>query len=120
MTRAEFDQMMERNFKNFSVPKDMFGGILLWVPEYKEFLSMHFGDGTNADELEDGCEDCIYYEQLDSECDCNGSIELEENDDGQMDIPNAAVYDDAISHAIPDLLLFVYERLTEVVPIMLY
>lgn len=109
MTRAEFDQMMERNFKNFFVPKDNFGGILLWIPEYKEFLSMHFGDGTNADELEDGCEDYIYYEQFDPEYDC-----------GQMDIPNAAVYDDTISHAIPDLLLFVYERFTEVIPIKVY
>ena len=96
MTRVEFDQMMKRNFKNFSVPKDNFGGILLWIPEYKEFLSMHFGDGTNADELEDGCEDYIYYEQLDPE------------------------YDDTISHAIPDLLLFVYDRFTEVVPIKVY
>lgn len=120
MTRAEFDQMMERNFKNFSVPKDNFGGILLWIPEYKEFLSMHFGDGTNTDELEDGCEDYIYYEQLDPEYDCDDSIELEENDGGQMDIPNAAVYDDTISHAIPDLLFFVYDRFTEVVPIKVY
>lgn len=120
MTRVEFDQMMKRNFKNFSVPKDNFGGILLWIPEYKEFLSMHFGDGTNADELEDGCEDYIYYEQLDPEYYDYDSIKLEENDGGQMDIPNAAVYDDTISHAIPDLLLFVYDRFTEVVPIKVY
>ena len=59
MTRAEFDKMMERNFKHFNVPKDNYGGLLLWIPKYKEFLSMHFGDGTNADDLEEGCEDYI-------------------------------------------------------------
>ncbi len=39
MTRAEFDQMMEKNFKNFSVPKNNFGGILLWIPEYAVYRS---------------------------------------------------------------------------------
>lgn len=123
MTREEFDQMMKRNFKNFNVPKDVYGGLLLWIPEYKEFLSFHFGDGTNFDFLEDGCEDYIYYEQFDI-CPAfeSGDEELEfkEKDGGQMDIPNAYIYNDNIREAIPDLLLFIYDKFTEVIPIQFY
>ena len=124
MTRTEFDKMMERNFKNFYVPIDSYGGLLLWVPKYKEFLSMHFGDGTNADELEEGCEDYIYYTQFDIsdgvDVACDESIDLEETDGGQMDIPNADVYDNDISKVIPDLLQFIYSEFIEVIPIQFY
>lgn len=124
MTRAEFDQMMERNFKHFNVPEDSYGGLLLWIPKYKEFLSMHFGDGTNADELEEGCEDYIYYTQFDisddADIDYDESIDLEETDGGQMDIPSADVYDCNIRNAIADMLQFIYGKYVEVVPIQFY
>ena len=120
MTKTEFNQMMERNFKNFDVPIDSYGGLLLWVPKYKEFLSMHFGDGTNADELEEGCEDYIYYTQFDLEDPFEAGDEeltLEETDGGQMDIPNADVYDNDISKVIPNLLQVIYSEFIEVIPI---
>ena len=124
MTRAEFDIMMEINFKNFNVPIDSYGGLLLWIPKYKEFLSMHFGDGTNSDVLEDGCEDYIYYTQFDIDgetyVDCDESIDLEETDGGQMDIPSADVYNNDISEVIPDLIRFIYSEFIEVVPIQFY
>lgn len=112
MTRAEFDQMMERNFRNFEVPDDNYGGLILWLPGYKQFLSMHFGDGTNCDTLEEGCEDYIYYTQFD--------IDLEEVDGGQIDIPSADEYDCNIKNVIPDMLQFIYGKYTEVIPIQFY
>lgn len=124
MTRAEFDKMMKRNFKHFNVPEDNYGGLLLWIPKYKEFLSMHFGDGTNADELEEGCEDYIYYTQFDisddADIDYDELIDLEETDGGQMDIPSADVYDCNIRNAIADMLQFIYGKYVEVVPIQFY
>ena len=123
MTRSGFDQMMERNFKHFNVPEDSYGGLLLWIPKYKEFLSMHFGDGTNADELEEGCEDYIYYTQFDLEDPFEAGDEeltLEETDGGQMDIPSADAYNNDISEVIPDLLRFIYDDYIEVVPIQFY
>lgn len=124
MTRAEFDQMMERNFKYFEVPDDNYGGLLLWLPEYKQFLSMHFGDGTNLDVLEEGCEDYIYYTQFDidneADIDWDESIDLEEVDGGQMDIPSADEYDCNIKNVIPDMLQFIYGKYTEVIPIQFY
>lgn len=124
MTRAEFDQMMERNFRNFEVPDDNYGGLILWLPEYNQFLSMHFGDGTNCDTLEEGCEDYIYYTQFDidngTDVDWNESIDLEEVDGGQMDIPSADEYDCNIKNVIPDMLQFIYGKYTEVIPIQFY
>lgn len=124
MTRKEFDQMMERNFKNFDVPIDSYGGLLLWIPKQREFLSMHFGDGTNSDVLEDGCEDYIYYTQFDIDdetyVDCDESIDLKETDGGQMDIPSADVYDCNIRNTIADMLQFIYGKYMEVIPIQFY
>ena len=124
MTRVEFNQMMERNFRNFEVPDDDYGGIVLWIPECREFLSMHFGDGTNADVLEEGCEDYIYYTQFDigngADIDWDESIDLEEIDGGQMDIPNVDEYDCNIRNAIADMFQFIYGKYMEVVPIQYY
>lgn len=84
---------------------------------------MHFGDGTNSDVLEKGCEDYIYYTQFDLEDPFEAGDEeltLEETDGGQMDILNADVYNNDISKVIPDLLQFIYDEFIEVIPIQFY
>ena len=53
MTRQECESKLEP-FLN------AYGGILLWIPEYNEFVDAAFGDGMNLDSLEDGYNDYIY------------------------------------------------------------
>lgn len=41
---------------------DNYGGILVYMPEYLEFVSVQFGDGTNLDSLSEENDDYLIYD----------------------------------------------------------
>jgi len=57
-------------------------GIILFCPSNKIFYKIAFGDGTNADALEEGCDDYMYLVQ--DKYDENGWFQ-EDIDGGQLD-----------------------------------
>lgn len=78
--------------------------ILLYIPEFKEYLAFSFGDGTNGDNLCEDCDDYIYITQHEFN---NG--EFEEVDGGQLDFNTEEKgYNNNICNAIFDVLDFIY------------
>lgn len=79
-------------------------GILIYIPEVKQYLSISFGDGTNGNNLCEGCNDYIYISQFEFD---NGSFE--EVDGGQLDFnTEVAGYNNNICNTIYDVLDFIY------------
>ena len=62
------------------------GGILLQEPGGNCFINVSFGDGTNADTLEEGCDDYLYLSIHKIQSD----LTFEEVDGGQLDFNRAA------------------------------
>ena len=112
MTEKEFNEMMKENVKNRYFSPDKYDGVMLWVPDVEEFITIAFGNGSNSGTLEDGCEDYIYFNQYTVDQDTIGDdiMELPETDGGQMDIESIDIYDGNIFKAIPDILDFVYGK----------
>lgn len=80
-------------------------GIMLWIPEYQQYLAISNGDGTNSDVLEECCNDYVYYAQYEYSC-----AEFVEVDGGQLDYNTSEInYNDNLIEAIPEILNMAYD-----------
>lgn len=87
------------------IPRNEFdweGGVVLLDPVTKVFYLIGFGNGTNADDLCEGCDDYLYLEY--------GHLirnEIQDEDGGQLDFNRErSHYDGDIRNAIDDALEF--------------
>lgn len=91
-------------------------GIMLYLPFYDTYFSVAFGNGTNIDVLEEGCNDYLYivlYEY-------NG-VDFEETDGGQLDFnTEEEQYDEDITKAVYDALRFFYDETLDFIPLHLF
>ena len=92
------------NFKEFENDIPWYGGIVFRVKNKENlFISIKFGDGTNGDVLEDGCDDYIIFDLLQ----INQDLELETFDGGMFEFnQEKSKYEGNILNALEDVLDF--------------
>ena len=100
------------SMKSFSLV-DMYGGILVFVPEYQEFVTIQFGDGTNIDILADGNDDYIMYDVYEFD-----GIDFVKGDGGIIEFNNEkSAYGYDIVKTIPDVLSYHYTSMPIIIPL---
>lgn len=103
--------------KSFSFQNE-YGGILLWIPDKNEFLSVSFGDGSNTDDNYDDYLVITTYEFADSVVFADHFIE---KDGGQIDFNNdTSNYNYDITKTVCDVLEFMYGEIYDFIPLQTY
>lgn len=112
-TRKEVIEQL-KGFKN----ADEFfehNGILLYIPFFDHFCAISFGDGTNSDSLEKGCDDYIYIAVYQFDESDGFSEEI---DGGQLDYNmETAGYGNDITNAVYDALKLIYDHVPNFIPL---
>lgn len=110
------EQVAEK-LKGFTNADEFFehNGILLYIPIMDHFCLIAFGDGTNSDSLEEGCDDYIYIALYRFDESFGFSEEI---DGGQLDYnTKTAGYGNDITNAVYDALEFTYEHVPNFIPL---
>ena len=110
MTRENIKDKLKGFETDFSSAEE---GILLYIPELNQFCAISFGDGTNSDSLEEGCDDYIYIACYEYVCG-----DFEEFDGGQLDYNTEEEnYNGDITNAVYDALNFMYDDVPDFIPL---
>lgn len=111
LTREQVKEKL-KGFENDRFP--YCNGILLFIPSENEFCAISFGDGTNSDSLEDGCDDYIYIGIY--KFDDPGFTD--EVDGGQLDFnTETSGYGSDIINAVYDALEIMYGSALDFIPL---
>lgn len=88
-------------------------GVLLYLQKVNQFCAISFGDGTNSDSLEKGCDDYIYIA-----CYEYSYGYFEEIDGGQLDFnTETSGYNGDITNAVYDALELMYTTVYDFMPL---
>lgn len=100
------------SIKSFSLI-DAFGGILIFVPKYHEFVTIQFGDGTNIDILSEDNDDYLMYDVYEFD-----GIEFVKGDGGMMEFNSSkSGYGYDIIKTVPDVLTYHYSDMPIIIPL---
>jgi hypothetical protein len=103
-----------KGFETNTVYPYTVNGVLLFIPEEREFCAIAFGDGTNSDSLESNCDDYIYIAIYKFE----NTEFTDEIDGGQLDFnTKESGYNGDITNAVYDALELVYGCVPDFIPL---
>lgn len=115
MTTRELLNAKLDDFKNYHKEENKMNGILLYIPEEKQFLSLAIGTGDNLlrEDREQGYDSYIYIQTFTYD-----DPDMEETDGGEMMYRiSEQTYDDDITTAVCDAVEFIYGNLIDFVPL---
>lgn len=102
-------------FKNYYKEESEQNGIMLFIPEEKQFLSVAIGTGDNLldEDIEAGYDSYIYLQTF-----MYDDPNMEEEDGGDMLYKSSEkTYDEDITTAVCDAIEFIYGELIDFVPL---
>ena len=106
--REEYKEIL----KGYSLVDD-YGGILIYLPEYLEFVSVQFGDGTNLDSLSEENDDYLMYDIFEFD-----GIDFVKGDGGMIEFNSEkSEYGYDIINTVVDVLFYHYEVFPKIIPI---
>lgn len=118
MITREFANAKLEGFKNYYSSESDQNGILLWIPEEKQFFTVAVGTGDNLldEDIEAGYDSYLWIQTFTYE-----DPDMEEEDGGDMMyVSSEQTYDEDICTAVYDALEFHYGSAIDFVPLQFF
>lgn len=117
ITRKDANNRLD-GFKRYYLEESKQNGILLWIPEEKQFFTVAVGTGDNLldEDIEAGYDSYLYIQTFTYD-----DPDMEEGDGGDMMYKTKEeTYDDDICSAVYDALEFHYGTAIDFVPLQFF